>query len=124
MSNSNNLISITQWNELIKAVTKSRIDTKQPCDVLYVGSRSFGNSRRFFCYDNYDRHEMPGLDFVISNDAERGKLTVYNASEQARAPITFEQGVKIAQNFFGELGGDMSEEIVCEWVMAGNASTF
>ena len=124
MSDKNNLISITQWNELIKAVTTNRIDTVQPNDVLYVGCRNFGNSKRFFCYDNYDRHEMPGFDLVISNDAEQGKLTVYNASEQARAPITFEQGKKIAQNFFNDIGGDMSEEIVCEWIMSGNASTF
>lgn len=124
MSNANNLISITQWNELIKAVTKNRINTKQPIDVLYVGCRSFGNSKRFFCYDNYDRHEMPGLDFVISNENKLGKLTVYNSSEQARAPITFEQGKQIAQNFFDEIGINMSEEIVCDWVMSGNSSTF
>ena len=67
---------------------------------------------------------MPGFDLVISNDAEQGKLTVYNASEQARAPITFEQGKKIAQNFFNEYGGQMAEEIVCEWVMNGNKSVF
>jgi len=124
MSNTNNLISITQWNELIKAVTKNRIDTVQPIDVLYVGCRSFGNSKRFFCYDNYDRHEMPGLDFVISNENKLGKLTVYNSSEQARAPITFEQGKQIAQNFFDEIGKNISEEIVCDWVMNGNSSTF
>ena len=124
MSNKNNLISITQWNELIRAVTKNRIDTKQPCDVLYIGSRSFGNSRRFFCYDNYDRRTSPGFDLVISNDAELGKLTVYCGSEQARAPIAFAEGKQIAESFFNYIGCELSEDIVCEWIMSGNASTF
>ena len=42
----------------------------------------------------------------------------------ARAPITFEEGMQIAQNFFNEYGGQMAEEIVCEWVMNGNKSVF
>ena len=120
----NNLINIKQWNKLINAVSKNRIDTNQPTDAIYVGSRNFGNSKRYFCYDNYDRVDVPGLDLVISNDAEHGKLTVYNASEQSRAPVTFEQGMQIALNFFNEHGDQMAEEIVCEWVMHGNASTF
>ena len=53
-----------------------------------------------------------------------GKLTVYNGSEQARAPIDFEEGMQIAQNFFNVYGSDMAEEIVCDWVMSGNTSTF
>ena len=120
----NNQISLTQWNELIETVTHSPVTQVQADDTLYIGSRSFGNSKRYYCYDNYDRHEVPGLDFVISNDAELGKLTVYNGSEQARAPITFEQGMQIARNFFNEYGDQMSEEIVCEWVMDGNPSIF
>ena len=95
-----------------------------PADILYRGSRSSGDAKRYFCYDNYDRIDHPGLDLVVSNKEEVGKLTVYNASEQARAPITFEEGLQIAQNFFNEYGGQMAEEIVCEWVMDGNNSTF
>ena len=128
MSNTNNLISITQWNELIKAVTKNRIDTKQPTDTMYIGKDIIDNNKinkiRYFCYDNYDRYNVPGLDFIIDNDKSLGKLTVYNGSEQARAPITFEQGKQIAQNFFDDIGTDMSEEIVCNWVMSGNTSMF
>jgi len=128
MQNTNNLISIAQWNELIKAVSKNRCDTCQPKDTMYVGEEKLDrykvNETRYFCYDNYDRHDIPGLDFVISNDNDTGRLTVYNGSEQARAPITFEQGKQIAQNFFNEKGSDIAEEIVCEWVMSGNASTF
>ncbi len=128
MQNKNNLISITQWNKLISAVSKNRIDTNQPTDTMYVGSeqldRNKVNETRYFCYDNYDRHDVPGLDFIISNNTALGKLTVYNSSEQARAPINFEQGKQIAQNLFNEYGSNMAEEIVCEWVMAGNNSSF
>ena len=119
-----NNITRSQWNELIETVKNSPSSQVQPSSPLYICTRSFGNSKRHSCYDNYDRHYVPGLDFVISNDDEKGRLTVYNGSEQARAPITFEQGMQIAQNFFNEYGDQMAEEIVCEWVMAGNPSTF
>jgi hypothetical protein len=120
----NNQISLTQWNELIETIKNSPVTHVQADDTLYIGSNNFGNSKRYFCYDNYDRHYVPGLDFVISNDSDIGKLTVYNGSEQARAPISFEQGKQIAQNLFNEYGDQMAEEIVCEWVMDGNTSTF
>ena len=124
----NNLINIKQWNKLINAVSKNRIDTKQPTDTMYVGSERINNNKtndtRYFCYDNYDRYNVPGLDFIISNNADQGKLTVYNGSEQARAPITFDEGLNIAQNFFNEEGYDMSEEIVCDWVINNNVSAF
>jgi hypothetical protein len=120
----NNQISLTQWNELIETVKNSPVTQVQADDTLYIGSRNFGNSKRYFCYDNYDRVDVPGLDFVISNDSAIGKLTVYNGSEQARAPISFEEGKQIARNLFNEYGDQMAEEIVCEWVMSGNTSTF
>ena len=124
LHNINNTITQDQWNELIETVKNSPVTQVQADDTLYISSSNFGNSKRYFCYDNYDRHDVPGLDFVISNDAENGKLTVYNGSEQARAPITFEQGKQIARNLFNEYGDQMAEEIVCEWVMDGNPSTF
>ena len=124
MHNKNNLISITQWNKIIRAVVSNSQNTNQPMDVLYTGSRKFGDAKRYFCYDNYDRHYIPGLDFVIEEGNTNGKLTVYNGSEQARAPIDFEEGLQIAKNFFNEKGSDMAEEIVCDWVMCGNTSTF
>ena len=120
----NNQITRTQWNELIETVINSPSVQNQPSSPLYIDSRCFGNSKRYFCYDNYDRHYIPGFDFVISDDADQGNHTVYNGSEQARAPITFEEGMQIAQNFFNEYGGEMAEEIVCEWGMSGNTSTF
>ena len=124
----NNLINIKQWNKLINAVSKNRIDTKQPTDAMYVGSEKIDNNKtndtRYFCYDNYDRHDVPGFDLIIKNNSLMGTLTVYNGSEQARAPITFDEGLNIAQNFFNEEGYDMSEEIVCDWVINNNVSAF
>ena len=119
-----NNITRSQWNELIETVKNAASTQCQADDTLYLSARQFGYSKRYACYDNYDRHEVPGLDFVIGNDDDKGRLTVYNGSEQARAPITFEEGMQIAQNFFNEYGDQMAEEIVCEWVMAGNPSTF
>ena len=119
-----NRITYKQWKELMVTVKNAASSYCQADDTLYLTARQFGNSKRYACYDNYDRHEVPGLDFVIGTDDDKGRLTVYNGSEQARAPITFEQGMQIARNFFNEYGDQMAEEIVCEWVMAGNPSTF
>ena len=120
----NNRINLTQWKNIIDTVTNSANSQTQVNDTLYIGSRRFGNSKRYFCYDNYDQHIMPGLDFVISDTDELGNLTVFNASEQASAPISLEQGKQIARNFFNEQGQQMSKEIVQAWVMNGNASSF
>jgi hypothetical protein len=121
----NNQITIEQWNELMEAVDNHTISANQPSDVLYRNSvTNSSGKQRFFCYDNYDRIDSPGLDLNIEKDSRTGTLTVYNGSEQARAPITFEQGLQIASNFFNEYGGQMAEEIVCEWVMDGNKSVF
>ena len=128
MFSKNNLISITQWNELIKAVSKNRSDTNQPKDTMYVGENKIDNGEvtktRYFCYDNYDRYVTPGFDLIISNDSELGKLTVYNGSVKVRAPITFAEGKQIAENFFNFHGSQLAEDIVCEWVMNGNKSVF
>ena len=125
MPTKNNNISIDQWNQLMTAVDQHIDATKTfPNDILYRGEKQNTYNKRFYCYDNYDREYHPGLDLRIDDGEETGELTVYNASEQARAPITFEEGLQIAQNFFNEYGGQMAEEIVCEWVMDGNPSIF
>lgn len=118
----NNQITLTQWNELIKTVIKH---TNHDVDSLYMGFKENGNSTRFWCYDDHDNINTPGLDFVTLNQSpEIGNLTVYNTSEQARAPITFEQGKTIARFFWDDNGSQMSEEIVCDWIMDGNKSAF
>jgi len=125
MSTKNNNITAEQWNQLMEAVDQ-HIDGAKcwPADVLYRGSKQNTYNKRFYCYDDYDREEHPGLDLRIDNGETSGELTVFNASEMARAPITFEEGLQIARNFFNEYGGQMAEEIVCEWVMNGNESVF
>lgn len=120
----NNQITLEQWQQLMDAVDSHVAVTNQPNDVLYRRAYKNETTERFFCYDNYDRIDSPGFDLHIENDADTGTLTVYNGSEQARAPITFEQGLQIANNFFNEYGSQMAEEIVCEWVMDGNTSIF
>ena len=128
MSNINNKISLLQWNELMEAVRTNFAVSKQPEGAVYAGKDKINNnevnSSRYFCYDNYDRYDVPGLDFIIKGGEDMGTLTVYNGSEQARAPITFDQGLKIAHNFFNYEGYDMSEQIVCDWLMDNNQSIF
>ena len=113
----NNTTTIEKWNEIIKAVNKSKEQTKQNDDVLYVGETNRGENKHFYCYDNYDRYTSPGFDFVTHGDSDQGSLYVYNASEQSRAPITIEQGLQIAFNFFNAEGSMAAEEIVCEYLM-------
>lgn len=120
----NNSITLDQWNELMSLVETSAVIEKQIKGAIYSGAEQIKNGKRYFCYDNLDRYDVPGLDLSVSENESKGTLTVYNGSEQARAPITFEQGLKIAHNFFNEEGYDMSEEIVCDWVMDDNKSIF
>ena len=121
----NKTVSIEQWNILLTAVKVNAAKEKQPEGVVYSGIdyHFSGSTKRFFCYDNYDRWDVPGLDLLLETEGV-GKLVVYNGSEQARAPITFEQGLEIAQNFFNSKGYDLSEEIVCNYVMDGVKSVF
>lgn len=113
----NNTTTLTKWKQILDAVNKSKEETKQKEDVIYTGEDKRFTSKRFYCYDNYDRLDSPGLDFVTHGDSDQGNLYVYNSSEMARAPITIEQGLQIALNFFNAEGSMMAEEIVCEYVM-------
>ena len=120
----NNNITQNQWDQILNEVVNHTRNSNLPKDTLYLNKQQGYKSTRQSIYDNYDRHDVPGLDFVTSDNSSSGRLTVYNGTEQARAPITFEQGIQIAQNFFNEYGNQMAEEIVCEWVMDGNPSIF
>jgi hypothetical protein len=75
------------------------------------------SKRRQFIYDNYDRHTSPGLEFILIDQLSTGSLFVYSGSEQALAPITFDEGIKIAQTFFTHEATELSEHIVCNHVM-------
>ena len=123
MQNVDNNITLAQWQELMHDINNHVMQNNLPHDIVYSGSETRSNNNtRFFCYDNYDNIESPGLDFIISDSNDIGSLIVYNASEQARAPISFNQAKDIAQNFFNINGSMLAEEIVCDWVMEGNQS--
>ena len=111
-----NLITKDQWQKLVSAAQDLVESSNLPQDTLYKGTTYRYPRTRYSLYDNYDRWGIPGLDFVISDNDEKGKLTVYDGSEMAYAPITFDEGMKIASNMFNEYGGQMAEEIVVEYV--------
>ena len=116
----NNQITLEQWNNLVQSVQK------RACimDELYIGSESKNNQTRYFCYDNLDRIDIPGFDFVLDNNGKKGTLTVWNGSEQARAPVNIATAKTIAYFFWDDNGSQMAEDIVCDWIMDGNKSIF
>ena len=121
----NNNITLKQWSQISIAVLDNAARNKLLPHNIYSGVEPFkGGKERYYIYDNYDYIHVPGLDFILKPGEESGMLTVYNGSEQARAPATFEQGLKIAENFFNYEGYDLSEEIVCNWVMDDRKSVF
>ena len=115
-----NAITIEQWDQIAAAVNDHAKNSHQYSDVIYSGETLSYPKTRHYIYDNYDRYDSPGLDFVIHENNDMGRLTVYNGSEQAYAPINFDDGLKIANNFFNAEGSMMAEEIVCEYVMDDN----
>jgi hypothetical protein len=117
-----NIISKNQWKQITDAVKENALSYNQPSDVIceYSQVSSFFSKSRYSIYDKYDRHESPGLDFVVEKGKDNGSLTVYNCEERAYAPVTFKEGMQIARNFWNEYGSQMAEEIVCEYVMDDN----
>ena len=112
----NNNITTEQWQKILSAVEESRKTNNEPPNALYSTIRPLHEKTRHSVYDNYDRFYMPALDFIVEGEQKTGRLYVYNSSEMARAPISLDQGLAIARNFFNEYGGQISEEIVCEYV--------
>ena len=115
-----NIITRDQWQQITDAIKSNVLSYNEPSDVVYESEESRSNKTRHFICDNYDRGYVPRLDFVIEDDKDIGKLTVFDCSEMANAPITFKEGMQIARNFWNESGSQMSEEIVCDYVMCGN----
>jgi len=116
----NNIISKDQWELIVKAVYDHVNNSNYHDDVIYLEKTYKDPQTRHCVYDNYDRYDSPGLDFVITDGCDNGRLTVFNRSEMKYAPITFEKGLYIANNFFNVRGSDMAEEIVCDYVIDGN----
>ena len=119
----NNIINQQQWTTILNAFNYHCTSNEVPTDMPHIGEKVSGQGsvpkRSQFIYDNYDSFSSPGLLLVSLPDADEGKLFVYNSSEQAHAPITFDQGLKIANNFFNYTGYMMSEKIVCDYLMSG-----
>jgi len=116
----NNTITKEQWEQIIKAVDLHSMKLHQHDDRVYSGKNLKNHQTRHYIYDNYDHHDSPGLDFVIHEGSDSGRLTVYNGSEMAYAPVSFEKGLEVAKNFFNMHGSEIAEEIVCDYVMDGN----
>jgi len=115
-----NQITQTQWNQILTAVQLHAKKSHQHDDVIYSGKTQSPPKIRFYIYDNYDRVNSPGLDFVVNEGSDYGNLTVWCGTEQAYAPIDFETGLNIASNFFNCEGSMIAEEIVCDYVMDDN----
>ena len=123
MNNNDKQITAAQWNSILETFNTYCKEKNIKEDEAYIGDKLTTNTsgdrskRRQYIYDNYDRYTSPGLEFILVNDMEHGTLFVYNGSEQAHAPITFQQGLEIADNFFSYRGTELSEQIVCDYQM-------
>src|SRR6056300_98306 len=100
----NNNITTDHWQQILDTVDASRIEHNERPDSLYTPTTTLHNKTRHSIYDNYDRFYIPGLDYIVEGEQKTGRLYVYNSSEMARAPITLQQGLAIARNFFNEYG--------------------
>lgn len=114
------MITIEQWKILETCVELSAKKEEEDGDVIYKMEVPAVGKVRHLIYDNYDRYTSPGLNFVIGEGEERGKLVVYSGSEESYAPIDFKTGLEIAENFFGYVGTELSEEVVCDYLSEGH----
>ena len=119
----NNSITPDQWELILKAFhthcKEKGVKEDEPLIIDEVTSNASGDhtKRKQAIFDNYDRFSSPGLTFLLMDQMSTGALFVYSSSEQAHAPITFDEGIKIAQTFFTYEATELSEHIVCNHVM-------
>ena len=119
----NNIISKEEWEVILTefklhCVSKAINENEE---VYYIDEEScLGNpsKQRVAIYDNLDRYSSPALEFIVDVKSGSGKLYVYNSSEQAHAPIDFNTGLQIAKTFFTCAATELSESIVCDYVMS------
>ena len=119
----NNKITYDQWLKIVSTIKNSdvtKVENKFNGDVLNIFETKRDNNTRYSVYDRQNRDHVPGLDFVIDDNADTGLLTVYTHEEQVEAPITFEEGKQIGNNLFNEYGAQMAEEIIYEWLDTEN----
>ena len=122
MNVTDNNITPLQWELILDAFNthckEKGVKEDEPLirDETTTSSSGF-TQRNQSIFDNYDRHTSPGLYFKVINNMSSGNLYVYSSSEQAYAPITFDEGIEIAQSFFTYAATELSEHIVCNYVM-------
>ena len=122
METTNNNITPTQWKLILDAFhihcKEHGVKEDEPLirDETTTNTSGF-TQRNQSIVDNYDRFTSPGLYFKVINNMSSGNLYVYSSSEQDFAPITFDEGIEIAQSFFSYAATELSEHIVCNHVM-------
>ena len=122
MNVTNNNITPLQWELILDAFNTHCKEKGVKEDEPLIRDETTTNSSGFTqrnqsIFDNYDRFSSPGLYFKVINNMSSGNLYVYSGSEQAYAPITFDEGIEIAQSFFTYTATELSEHIVCNYVM-------
>ena len=119
----NNSITPLQWELILDAFhthcKENGIKEDEPLIQDEFTSNASGDhtKRKQSIFDNYDRHTSPGLTFLLMDQMSTGALFVYSSSEQAHAPITLDEGMEIAKQFFSEEASELSDHIVCNYVM-------
>ena len=119
----NNSITPAQWELILDAFhthcKEKGVKEDEPLIIDELTSNASGDhtKRKQAIFDNYDRHTSPGLTFLLMDQMSTGALFVYSSSEQAHAPITLDEGMEIAKQFFSEEASELSDHIVCNHVM-------
>ena len=118
-----NQITQEQWESILEAFHTHCKEKGVEEDEIRITNTFSSNasgsstSRKQSIHDNHERFTSPGLEFILVNDMKFGALFVYSSNEQAHAPITFEEGMEIAKQFFSEEASELSDHIVCNYVM-------
>jgi len=118
-----NQITQEQWESILEAFhthcKEKGVKEDEPLIIDELTSNASGDhtKRKQAIFDNYDRHTSPGLTFLLMDQMSTGALFVYSSSEQAHAPITLDEGMEIAKQFFSEEASELSDHIVCNYVM-------
>ena len=118
-----NQITQEQWESILEAFHTHCKEKGVEEDEIRITNTFSSNasgsstSRKQSIHDNHERFTSPGLEFILFNDMKFGALFVYSGNEQAHAPITFEEGMEIAKQFFSEEASELSAHIVCNYVM-------
>lgn len=127
---SNQSITQDQWQSVVDAAQKHVHDQNLPDERLYINFREkfFGSMEavgyRESILDNYDEFSVPSLHFDYNMLTKTGKISVYDNSEQASAPISLEQALDIASKMYSKDGNITAQDIVYHYVDQKTASLY